>query len=41
MGANTRFSKEMPDARFPNVFKSRKAKINHTPMFTTPENLPA
>ena len=41
IGANIRFSKETPDARFPTVFKSRYAKITQTPIFTTFLNLPA
>lgn len=41
IGAAIKFSKETPEARFPNVLRSRKTKINHTPMLITPDNLPA
>lgn len=40
MGANTKFSKETPDARFPKVFNIKYAKTIHIPILTTPENLP-
>ena len=40
MGANTKFSKETPDARFPKVFNIKYAKTIHIPVLITPENLP-